>query len=168
MKNVLLVAALAVAAVAPADPQRHAPDMRRINMWLKLQKTGLLFTVIVTLILIAQNASAQNDAAPKKRLHSPAIVKGIIGGESHDSYVIKARKGQIMTVHITWRRKGDNRAEFTVSESDDFFNAEPVEFGKSPNHDERWRGKITKTRDYYIYVTGHPEAHYTLKVATTK
>lgn len=137
-------------------------------MPLKRQTTYLLFTVIVILISITHNAAAQNDAAPKKRLHSPAIVKGDIGGESHDSYVIKARKGQVMTVQIAWRRKGDNRAEFTVSESSDFFNAEPVKFGKSSNHEARWSGKIAKAQDYYIYVTGHPEAHYTLKVTLTK
>src|SRR5215468_8697971 len=60
-----------------------------------------------------------------KRLRTPATVKGLIGGESHNSYVIHAREGQVMTVQISWRPAhdqalGDNRAEFFVSESPDF------------------------------------------------
>jgi hypothetical protein len=135
-------------------------------MQLKIQKTHLLFTVIATLMLITHSASAQNDTTPKKRLRSPATARGFIGGESHDSYVIRARRGQVMTLQISWRREGDNHAEFTVSESANFFDAQQVEFGKTSDNNKRWTGKIPKTRDYYIYVVAHPTARYTLKVIT--
>jgi hypothetical protein len=135
-------------------------------MRLKLQKTYLLFTVIATLMLAAHSTSAQNDNTPKKRLRSPATVRGFIGGESHDSYVIRARRGQIMTVQISWRPEGDNRAEFTISESRNFFDAEQVRFGKASDNNKRWAGKVPRTRDYYIYIVAHPTAHYTLKVTT--
>ncbi|HYO99980.1 MAG TPA: hypothetical protein VER76_07300 [Pyrinomonadaceae bacterium] len=69
-----------------------------------------------------------------------------------------------MTVQISWRREGDNRAEFTVSESSNFYNAEQVTFGRESNNGRRWTGKIPDTRDYYIYVVGHPTARYTLRV----
>jgi len=121
------------------------------------------FTLSI-LLFITNTARAQNDTTPKKRLNSPATVKGFIGGEAHDSYVIRARRGQTMSVQITWKRDDDNRAEFTVSRSANFFNADSVKFGKESNNGKNWRGKVPATANYYIYVVGHPTAKYTLKV----
>jgi len=92
-------------------------------------------------------------------------VSGYIGGESHDSYVIRAGKGQTLSVQISWRRVADNRAEFTVRESPDFFDSTPVIFGAESHQGKQWRGTIPKTGDYYIYVVAHPTAHYTLRVS---
>ena len=100
-------------------------------------------------------------------LRSPATVKGFIGGESHDSYVIRVRKGQVMTVQVSWKREGDNHASFTVSESPNFFTGEPSKFGKESDDGMRWMGKSPKTSEYYIYVVAHPTAQYILKVKVT-
>jgi len=124
----------------------------------------LLFIALATLLLAANATWAQEDTAPKKRLRSPATARGTIGGEAHDSYVIRARKGQRMTVRISWQRVDDNRAEFTVSESANFFNGPQVGFGKASNNSKRWSGKIPRTANYYIYVVAHPTAKYTLRV----
>ena len=129
-----------------------------------------LLNILALLLLIANTAAAQEnptlkDTTPKKLLRSQAIVKGFIGGESQDSYVIRAGKGRTMIVRISWRREGDNRAEFTISQSHDFFDSEPVKFGKEFDNSRRWTGKIPRTGNYYIYVTGYPTAHYTLKVS---
>lgn len=137
---------------------------------LKLQKISLLLSVLAALLLTANIAAAQEDTTlkdttPKKRLSSQAIVKGFIGGESHDSYVIRASKGRTMIIQISWRREGDNRAEFTIRKSHNFFDSEPVKFGKESDNSRRWTGKIPRTGNYYIYVTGYPAAHYTLKVS---
>ena len=138
-------------------------------MRLKLQKLSLLPAVLTALFLTANIAAAQDvtmqDTTPKKRLRSHAVVKGFIGGESHDSYVIRAGKDRTMIVKISWRREGDNRAEFTITESASFFDSEPVNFGKESENGRRWTGKIPRTGNYYIYVVGHPTAHYTLKVS---
>ena len=133
-------------------------------MRLKLQRTALLLAVSGLLLLIINVALAQKDTTPKKRLRSPATVKGFIGGESHDSYVIRARQGQIMTVQISWLREDDNQASFTVSASPNFFNSEAVTFGKESQGGRQWTGKIPKTGEYFIYVVAHPTAQYTLKV----
>ena len=90
---------------------------------------------------------------------------GFIGGESHDGYVVGARQGQVLTVRLSWRREGDNRASLAVSESPDFYTGEPVEFGTEYNNGKRWVGRIPRTGDYYIYVVAHPSAHYTLYVS---
>lgn len=134
----------------------------------KLQKVSLLVYAIAALLLTANLAAAQEstslkDTTPRKRLRSPATARGFIGGESHDSYVIHARKGQIMTVRISWRRADDNQTEFTVSKSPSFFDGQVV-FGKKTDNGRNWRGEIPETGNYYIYVVAHPTAHYILKV----
>ena len=134
-------------------------------MRMTLQRTSLLLVPLATLLLAANLAGGQECT---QRLRSPAIVRGFIGGESHDSYVIRARKGQIMTVQISWRHEhnelGDNHAEFFVGELPDFDGDGRVKFGKESNEGKRWSGKIPKTGSYYVYVTAHPTAHYTLRV----
>ena len=126
----------------------------------------LLF-ILATAILLFSSASiarAQDDPVPKVRLSNPATKRGSIGGESHDSYVIKARRGQQMMVRISWRQEGDNQAGFSISRSADFFSAEPVGFGSESAEGKHWTGKIPETGNYYIYVTAHPVAQYVLRV----
>jgi hypothetical protein len=69
-----------------------------------------------------------------------------------------------MTVRISWRREDDNNADFTVSESANFFGGDQVGFGSLSDNSRRWTGRIPRSRDYYIYVLAHPTAHYTLRV----
>ena len=129
-------------------------------------KCALNALILVVIVLFAADLmSAQTDSARKQRLKSPAVVKGYIGGEAHDGYVIRARKGQTMTVRISWRHMDNNRAEFSISRSANFFEGEPVNFGKTSNGGKTWRGKIPRTGDYYIYVVAHPTANYILKVS---
>ncbi len=117
------------------------------------------------LLLLTGLAWAQQDTNPKHPLQSPAAVKGTIGGEAHDSYVIQARKGQAISVRISWQRAAGNQADFSVSESPDFYDSTPVAFGKHSDAGRRWSGTIPKDASYYIYVVAHPEAHYLLQVA---
>jgi hypothetical protein len=159
------------AAVSRARNERGSKPARKfkikkrsLDMHAKLKKAALSLMALTILICAAGAAFAQEDTAPKKRLHSPATVNGFIGGESHDSYVIKVKKGQKMSVQITWRKESDNRAEFKVSRSDNFFGGESVKFGQSTYLEDKWSGKAPETADYYIYVVGHPTAHYKLKV----
>ena len=129
-----------------------------------LTKTGLSIFAAVVLFVSAASAQTPTDTVEKVRLKSPATVKGEIGGESHDSYVIRVRKNQTLTVQITWKEKGDYTAHFVVSRSADFFDGDVIR-GISTYNEKNWHSKIKKTGDYYIYVTGHPVANYTLKVS---
>jgi hypothetical protein len=110
-------------------------------------------------------AVAQVEASPPRRLRSPATVRGFIGGESHDGYVVRARRGSVLTVRLSWRREGDNRASLAVSQSPDFYTGEPAKFGAEYDDGQRWAGMIPRTGDYYVYVVAHTSAHYTLKVS---
>lgn len=109
-------------------------------------------------------AVAQVETSPHRRLRSAASVRGFIGGESHDGYVVRARKGSVLSVRLSWRREGDNRASFAVSESPDFYSGEPVKFGSEYDNGRRWVGRIPRSGDYYIDVVAHPSARYTLHV----
>lgn len=129
-----------------------------------LQNGASFVAVLFILLLIGDRTLAQEDATPKKKLRNPAIVNGRIGGESHDSYVIYAPKGRLMTVEISWTPEDGNNASFTISESSNFFSSSPIGFGKESEDGKRWVGRIPKTRNYYIYVVAHPVADYRLKV----
>ncbi|HEY0375951.1 MAG TPA: hypothetical protein VGC87_03250 [Pyrinomonadaceae bacterium] len=98
------------------------------------------------------------------RLRGAALTRGFIGGESHDGYVVRARKGQLLTVRLSWRREGENRASFAVSESPDYYSGETAKFGAEYDDGRRWSGRVPRTGDYYVYVVAHPSARYTLKV----
>jgi hypothetical protein len=113
-------------------------------------------------------AAAQVELSPPRRLRAVAATeRGFIGGEAHDSYVVRARKGRVLTVRLAWRREGDNRASFAVSDSPDFYTGEPAKFGAEYDDGKRWVGRIPKSGDYYIHVVAHPSARYTLKVSVS-
>jgi hypothetical protein len=112
----------------------------------------------------SESEVTQVETSPLRRLQSQARVRGFIGGESHDGYVVRARKGQTLTVRLSWRREGDNGASFAVSQSPDFYSGETDEFGAESDDGQRWAGKVPRTGDYYVYVVAHPAARYTLKV----
>lgn len=133
-------------------------------MHAQLRSVCLFLLMVGVLSFSANAASAQEDSTPKKRLGSKAVARGFVGGEAHDSYVVYARRGRTVTVRISWRPEGDNRAEFTVSDSSNFFGAQQVQFGKASADGKRWVGRIPKTGNYYIYVVAHPSARYTLDV----
>jgi hypothetical protein len=127
-------------------------------------KIGLTIFVIMMLLLNVDSAQAQTETAKNVRLKNLATVKGEIGGESHASYVIRVRKNQTLKVQIDWKEKGDRVAQFVVSRSPDFFAGDVIR-GISTYNEKNWYSKIRKTGDYYIYVTAHPVANYTLKVS---
>ena len=128
-------------------------------MILKLRS---LLLIGFAVCLLSANFCLAQTAARKKRLRSPATVRGFVGGESMDNFVIHARKGQTMTVRITWRKEENNTANFSVSpDSESDSQALP---GEQSDNGRRWSGKIPKTGDYLITVTAQPSAHYTLRV----
>lgn len=135
--------------------------MNKSNIFTKFCIT---FFAVTVLLLTIGGAQAQTDTVEKIRLKSGATVKGEIGGESHASYVIRVRKGQTLKVQIDWKEKGDYTAHFVVSRSADFFAGDVIR-GISTYNEKNWYSKINKTGDYYIYITAHPVANYTLKVS---
>jgi hypothetical protein len=144
--------------VTPRVIRRWANNLRSLNARTNSSESR---RSVATPVL----ALAQVETSPTRRLRRLAPVRGFIGGESHDGYVVRARKGQVLSVRLSWRREGDNRASFTVSESPDYYTNDPAKFGSEYNNGQRWTGSVPRTGDYYVYVVAHPSAHYTLKVS---
>ena len=121
----------------------------------------MILAALAVMLLTAGFAFAQNAT----RLRSGVTVKGFVGGEGHESFVIRARKGQSMTVVVTRRVKPGGNFNLTVSRSADF-NGNPVRFGRETNtrRQLRWTGRIPATGNYYFYTTAFPEASYRLTV----
>lgn len=114
----------------------------------------------VILGVLAASVIAQPQTKPK-RVHAPATIRALVGGESNDTYVVHVRKGRQLTVELSWKKEDDNTASFSVGGSKDLA---PVSFGKESNGGRKWVGRVPKTGDYFIEVVAHPSAHYVLKV----
>lgn len=126
-------------------------------------------SILVLLIGSAPFSGPMYSQSPEpavRRLHGAASVRGVIGGESHDIYVIHVKNGQTLSVKVNWRRSGDNHADFELSRSPDF-SGEPVKFGKTTGDGSRFSGRVPATGDYFISVTGYPTVHYRLRVKVT-
>jgi hypothetical protein len=135
-------------------------------------KTFLFLGTLAMVAFAARTAQTLEEAPQReyfKRLRSPATAIGVIGGESHDSYVIHARKGQIMSVQISWRPEPlddatpDTIAQFSVSGLPVFSDDGDLK-GKESHNGSHWTSRIPRDGNYYIYVVGYPTVRYTLKV----
>jgi hypothetical protein len=147
----------ALAAMKLTD-SNEADDMKP-----RIKSRSLVLVGIGAVILFLATASVcqAQPETPKQRLRSPATVRNFIGGESQDHYVIRARKGQRLTVAFSWRKEQDNTASFSVSADSD--GAESLT-GKESNDGKRWTARIPRTGDYLISVMAHPSARYKLSV----
>jgi hypothetical protein len=116
--------------------------------------------VVLMLGLLAASVIAQLQTKPK-RVHAPATIRGLVGGEANETYVVHVRKGHQLTVELSWKKEDGNTASFGMGSSKDLA---PVSFGKESNGGRKWVGRVPKTGDYFIEVVAHPSAHYVLKV----
>ncbi len=122
----------------------------------RVKQIACMITCVITVLLLTSLTLAQEDQEAKgisfPQASKTAIVRGFIGGESHDSYMFHVRSGRRVTVRITSR---GNRAGFSVSKSE---FGEPVSFGKETDGGVTWTGTIPQTGVYFISVTAHPQA----------
>ena len=116
--------------------------------------------LMLLLGVLATSAFAQPRTKPK-RVQAPATIRGLVGGESNDTYVVHVRKGRQLTVEISWKKEDDNSASFSVTDSRD---GGTISFGKESDGGRKWTGKVPRTGDYFIEVVAHPSAHYVLKI----
>lgn len=110
--------------------------------------------------ILATATFAQPQPKPK-RVHVPATIRGLVGGEANDTYVVHVRKGRLLTVRISWKKEEDNTASFSVTDS---LDGGTISFGKESNGGRKWVGRVPRTGDYFIEVVAHPRAHYVLRI----
>ncbi|HYW71652.1 MAG TPA: hypothetical protein VE961_11495 [Pyrinomonadaceae bacterium] len=127
---------------------------------MQLTITRAVKLILITAIL-ASSVMAQAQPKPT-RVRAPVTVRGLVGGEAGDIYVVQLRKNRLVTMELSWRQEEDNTASFGVSASP---SLDPVNFGKESDGGRKWVGRIPKTGDYFVEVMAHPAAHYTLKIS---
>ena len=82
--------------------------------------------LMLLLGILATSVFAQPRTKPK-RVQAPATIRGLVGGESNDTYVVHVRKGRQLAVEISWKKEDDNSASFSVTDSRD---GGTISFGK--------------------------------------
>jgi hypothetical protein len=107
----------------------------------------LVFGALTAMLFAVDRAAAQGAT----RLRSGVEVRGEVGGEGHQSYVIRARRGQIIRVRILrGLRSPDDNFNLTVSRKPSFFDAQEVNFGKESSGRGwmAWTGKAPRSGNY--------------------
>ncbi len=75
--------------------------------------------VLLPILLFGMSRAQPTTSA--KRILGSALIQGYIGGESHDACVIKATKGQTLTLQLGWKSEAQNKASLKISQSASFF-----------------------------------------------
>ncbi|MBA2525211.1 MAG: hypothetical protein H0V18_05415 [Pyrinomonadaceae bacterium] len=129
-------------------------------------KAGLMVCILITLSvnLVAQGGGSLRDPAGKTqrvrfaRGRTTAILKGAVVRGTQDRYILGARAGQTMIVHVTSREKN---AVFTILDP----SGTALE-GTGEGLDAMdWTGELPLTGDYSIWLSPtRGNATYTLEV----
>ena len=134
----------------------------RTTIFRNVKQIVQLLSCFAVLLLSANFAQAQQDQEatglcfPNDK--NTVVVRGVIGGESHESYVLHLIAGRKLTVRISSPR---NRAQFSVRTSE---FGDVVNFGTESNGGNTWTGMIPQTGVYFISVVAYPTSNYTLRV----
>ena len=116
----------------------------------------LVAALLVTTALVAP---AQNDRTRRIRFErgrTTKVIKDAVVRGTRDRYILGARRGQTMTVHIT---SLEDNAVFDVYRTG---NSQPLA-GAQETTD--WSGELPRSGDYVIEVSGtRGNASYTLEV----
>jgi hypothetical protein len=125
----------------------------------KMKNTKLILISLVLMFLTVGFASAQ------EKLRNGVAVRGEIGGEAHAKYVIRARRGQTITVVVTRRVARDGNFNLSVTRG---AGGQDVP-GKETNGRGQlvWTGKARATGNYYFDMTAHPTTRYTIRVTVS-
>lgn len=126
--------------------------MRTINKYI----ASVLVMVLPALICGAQETSARRVKFERGR--TSAVLRGSIVNDSQDLYVLGAKAGQQMTVHLTSATKG---AKFDLQYRQD--KAALAHMDAEGTVD--WEGELPVTGDYVISVySAGGDTSYTLEV----
>ena len=138
------------------DDQDGSLRMNHPNkIWIRrLATAGVLLFAIST--LLAQSSSLRRVRFSRGR--TTAVLKGTIVNDAMSQYVLAARAGQTMSVHVASPK---NKAQFDLYPRDE--RSALVSEGAEDSRD--WEGKLPVSGDYVIsvYSTGG-NTRYTLEI----
>ncbi len=114
----------------------------------------LTFSIVLT--AIAQTGQTQRVRFPRGR--TTAVLKGAVVRGTQNQYILGARRGQTMIVHITSR---ENNAVFVILGP----NGTALDGAEEGTDTKDWTGQLPLSGDYSIWVgPTRGNATYTLEV----
>ncbi|MEK6280976.1 MAG: hypothetical protein AABN95_11540 [Acidobacteriota bacterium] len=120
------------------------------------QSAVVLLTLSILLTVVAQTGTTKRVRFPRGR--TTAVLKGAVVRGTQDQYILGARRGQTMIVHITSREKN---AVFAILGP----NATALDGAEEGTDAMDWTGELPLTGDYSIWVgPTRGNATYTLEV----
>lgn len=120
------------------------------------QLTLFLLTFSLLLTCVAQTGQTQRVRFPRGR--TTAVLKGAVVRGTQDQYILGARRGQTMIVHITSLEKN---AVFAILGPD----ANALRGAEEGSDATDWTGELPLSGDYSIWVSPtRGNATYTLEV----
>ena len=121
----------------------------------KLLKRSAVAVLTFSIVLTAV-AQTQRVRFPRGR--TTAVLKGAVVRGTQDQYILGARRGQTMIVHITSR---ENNAVFVILAP----NATALDGAEEGTDTKDWTGELPLSGDYSIWVgPTRRNATYTLEV----
>jgi len=116
----------------------------------------VLVTLAISITALAQTGQKQRVRFPRGR--TTAVLKGAVIRGTQNQYILGARAGQTMIVHITSREKN---AVFAILDP----NGTALDGAEEGTDATDWTGRLPSTGDYSIWVGGtRGNASYTLEV----
>jgi hypothetical protein len=124
---------------------------------------AIVIAVAIHLTLLPLTCFTQNPPNPRRlkfsRGRNTVIIKGLVGGEWIDYYLIYAKAGRRLVVRSTSPRK------LTRVEVLDVDGQGGLQDLPDRSDHTRWEGTVPRTGDYLISVTVYPGGeYYTLRV----
>ena len=120
--------------------------------------------IFIVLLLFTATLVAQDEPQQSKRVHLvtlPLRVSNRVGGNYIDSYVVQAKKGQNLHVHV------ENKTEHSKVYFDTVLAGTEKRFGRDLSENS-WSGVAPTTGDYEIRLIAFPAARYSLLVHLTR
>jgi len=124
--------------------------------WRQMKPFILAFMMLFAVGAQAQEARISSETM--RRVRPPVVIVDTIGGDSHNIYAVRLRKGQRLRLKIRNLTGNGSHVYF-----DTVWAITDKRFGKDISETE-WSGVAPKTGDYWIRVVAYPTARYRLKL----
>ena len=130
---------------------------------MRIKNMAVVMVAVAALLSSTVTCLSQVERKPVRlrfpRGRNTAVVKGLVGGEVTDYYLVRARAGQRLIARATSPLR---RTQVNVS-----WAADDAQLADEPERSDltRWEGRVPRTGDYLITVNVYPGGEqYTLRV----
>jgi hypothetical protein len=129
----------------------------------QIKQIAILFAAVIHLTLLPVTCFTQDPPKPRRlkfpRGRNAVIVKGLVGGEWTDYYLVHIKAGQRLIVRAT------SPLKFTRVDVSDADGQGGLQDPPDRSDHTRWEGTVPRTGDCLISVSVYPGSeHYTLRL----